>query len=134
MIVLDASAILSSILPDEYNPKSAQLIRRCYDEGVIAPSFILLELSNALVSAAKQCRIEERDIREGIEFFTALSVRLIDLEEFTSLELITAAALYQELTTYDASYLELAISFGAKIATLDKDLIRAAKKAGIEVI
>ena len=34
--------------------------------------------------------------------------------------------------SYDASYLELALRSGLPLATLDEDLKRAAKKAGVE--
>lgn len=37
------------------------------------------------------------------------------------------------LSSYDASYLELALRSGAPIATLDDDLRRAAAKAGVEL-
>jgi predicted nucleic acid-binding protein len=37
------------------------------------------------------------------------------------------------LSSYDASYLELALRSGAPIATLDDDLRRAAAKAGVKI-
>jgi predicted nucleic acid-binding protein len=37
-----------------------------------------------------------------------------------------------KLSAYDASYLELALRLGLPLATLDEDLQKAAKKAGIK--
>ena len=37
-----------------------------------------------------------------------------------------------KLSSYDASYLELALRLGLPLATLDEDLQRAAKKAGVK--
>jgi len=37
-----------------------------------------------------------------------------------------------KLSAYDASYLELALQLGLPLATLDEDLQKAAKKAGIK--
>ncbi len=37
------------------------------------------------------------------------------------------------LSRYNASYLELAIREGLPLATLDKDLIKAAKKADVSI-
>jgi predicted nucleic acid-binding protein len=37
-----------------------------------------------------------------------------------------------KLSAYDASYLELAIRLGVPLATLDVDLQKAAKKAGVK--
>jgi predicted nucleic acid-binding protein len=36
-----------------------------------------------------------------------------------------------KLSSYDAAYLELAIREGLSIATLDNDLVKASKKAGV---
>jgi len=38
-----------------------------------------------------------------------------------------------KLSSYNAAYLELAIREGLPLATLDKDLIKAAKEADIEI-
>ncbi len=37
------------------------------------------------------------------------------------------------LTVYDASYLEVAIRYGMQLATIDKKLANAAKKAGLSL-
>jgi len=39
-----------------------------------------------------------------------------------------------KLSSYDASYLELALRQGVALATLDADLRKAAKKAGVEIL
>jgi predicted nucleic acid-binding protein len=38
------------------------------------------------------------------------------------------------LTAYDAAYLDLALDSGSPLATLDADLIRACKKARVELV
>lgn len=38
------------------------------------------------------------------------------------------------LSSYDASYLELALRKGVSLATLDEDLQKAAKKAGVKLL
>jgi predicted nucleic acid-binding protein len=43
-------------------------------------------------------------------------------------------ALTYRLTSYDAAYLELALRRGLPLATLDDDLIRASKAAGVTVL
>jgi predicted nucleic acid-binding protein len=43
-------------------------------------------------------------------------------------------ALDHRLTSYDAAYLELALRHGLPLATLDDDLIRASKAAGVTVL
>jgi predicted nucleic acid-binding protein len=43
-------------------------------------------------------------------------------------------ALSHRLTSYDAAYLELALRRGLSLATLDDELIRAARTAGISIL
>ena len=54
--------------------------------------------------------------------------------ESRALREILALARSENLTTYDASYLELALRRGMKLATLDKPLIRAAARCGINTL
>jgi predicted nucleic acid-binding protein len=43
-------------------------------------------------------------------------------------------ALAHRLTSYDAAYLEVVLRRGLPLATLDDDLIRASRAAGVSVI
>ncbi len=47
-------------------------------------------------------------------------------------ELLALARIYK-LSSYDAAYLELSIREGLSLATLDKNLLKAAKKADIGI-
>ncbi len=47
---------------------------------------------------------------------------------------IPALAERFELTTYDTAYLELAMRLAVPLATLDQDLARAAREAGVALI
>jgi predicted nucleic acid-binding protein len=44
---------------------------------------------------------------------------------------VTNLAIRYDISVYDASYLELAIRDGLPLATLDKELARAAQEAGV---
>ena len=58
---------------------------------------------------------------------------LITDEKQSVAEVAKIAKLYG-LTVYDASYLELAIRKNFSLATLDKQLIIAARKANVELV
>jgi predicted nucleic acid-binding protein len=57
----------------------------------------------------------------------------VDAATFTHVlsETLQLARRYR-LSSYDASYLELALRTGLPLATLDEDLHRAAEKAGVK--
>ena len=52
----------------------------------------------------------------------------------TDLDATLTLAFQHRLTFYDALYLELAVRHGLSLATLDGDLIRAARATGVDVI
>ncbi|MCZ6901966.1 MAG: type II toxin-antitoxin system VapC family toxin [Rickettsia endosymbiont of Ixodes persulcatus] len=51
-----------------------------------------------------------------------------------SLYFINELAIQNKLSTYDASYLELAIRLNAKIATFDENIMKACHKHSVEVL
>jgi predicted nucleic acid-binding protein len=48
-------------------------------------------------------------------------------------QILTLARAYR-LSAYDAAYLELAMREGSPLATLDRDLRRAARTAGVRIV
>ena len=91
-----------------------------------------LEVSNVIARAeAKGLATEARseaflEMLEGVE---------IDVDAATFSHALSGTlqlARRYKLSAYDASYLELALSQGIPLATLDADLLNAAKKAGVK--
>ncbi len=130
-LVLDCSAVLPWIFHDE---KSAATDRLLDDltAGAQAwvPALWHLELGNVLLGAQRRGRIDQA----GVEAFLAqLGVYGIAVDAETigrawgkTLDL----AVQHKLSTYDAAYLELALRRHLPLATLDTDLIRAARATG----
>ncbi len=71
------------------------------------------------------------------QFITELMSLRISADEESAARVFTAVhtlALAYRLTSYDAAYLELAMRRNLPLATLDDDLIRASKAAGVTVV
>jgi predicted nucleic acid-binding protein len=72
------------------------------------------------------------DVENAISLYGHLTFRTDEaagMEQVRRLGEITRA---YGLSAYDAAYLELAIRQGASIATLDRQLLDAAKKSGVK--
>jgi predicted nucleic acid-binding protein len=130
--VLDSSATLPWIFPDEATKATARLLNDL-DVGAKAwvPALWHLGLGNALLNAQKRGRIDHAGI-EG--FLIRLGTFRITIDD----ETVTQAwgktldlAFQYQLTTHDAAYLELALRRNLPLATLDAALIAAAKAAGV---
>jgi predicted nucleic acid-binding protein len=110
--VVDASYILSLLLPDE------NLSILGVPEKMFAPSLLDYEIISALKSATMSKRI-------SVELSTALFSEYQNLpiiKKTVDFEQVLSMALKYKLSTYDASYLVLASDLKLNLLTLDKQL------------
>ncbi len=132
--VLDNSIALAWCFEDEQPESVMNLLDRVTETGAFAPSLWPLEALNGLLIAERRRRIDARLRRRFADFLRELPVT-IDTE--TADRAWTATVELAErlrLSVYDASYLELAMRRKLPLATLDKDLIKAAKASGTIVL
>lgn len=133
--VVDASVVLTWCFPDE-NAALAHYVAERFKRGDtgLAPSFWPHEVLNALLGGEKRKRIS-RALAQS--FLDDLVVLPIALEQFPSdivFNRIQALSRRHSLTAYDAAYLDLAMESELPLATLDEQLIRAARREGIELV
>lgn len=108
--VLEAMKKASAIVPVTWGLEVANVIARAEAKGLVTEA-----RSGAFLEILEGIEIEE----DVATFAHALS----DTHQL---------ARRYKLSAYDASYLELALRLGTPLATLDEDLQRAVKKAGVK--
>lgn len=133
MIVLDASTALSATLDDEANEAAEAVIRLLEREQGFVPAIWGLEVANALISAIRRGRIKERNLERLLSNFEELDLTTDATPHSRVFEVILPLAREYSLSTYDASYLELALRLGARLATMDRRLADAARSAGVDL-
>jgi predicted nucleic acid-binding protein len=116
---------------DQHYAESVLLSLR--DSVAHVPDLWHLEAVNLLLGAEKRGEIIAAEL-EG--FISQLESLPIIVDTSTSNQAFTrtlALAKAYKLSSYDAAYLELAVRKSLPIATLGKDLIKAAKKAEVGI-
>ena len=108
--VLDAMKVADAIVPETWALEVANVIARAEAKALVTEA-----RSGAFLAMLEDVSIEV----DAATFAHALG---------TTLQL----ARRNKLSAYDASYLELALRRGIPLATLDEDLQKAAKKAGVK--
>ena len=124
--VLDASYVLSEILPDEQNHE-VNTFFISYEHGgieLIAPTLLPYEMTNAISVAVRQRRLNQDQANYCLDQFNGLHIELISPDISQILDLCRT----KNLTCYDASYLLLAEEYGVELLTLDKKLLALSKK------
>ncbi len=132
--VLDSSVALAWALPDESNPTLDPLCDRLTTEMVIVPPVWPLEIGNVLLIAVKRHRLSVRDMSRLVQEFRALPVEIDSISIEESLKDTLLLSRKYELTTYDASYIELAQRRKIPLATLDTKLRHVCLTAKIELL
>ena len=134
--VLDASVTMSWLLGDAKptDRRYASSVLDSLAETDIAAGVPVtwgLEIANVIARAEAKGVVTEAQSEAFLEMLAGIRIRP-DAATFPRalVETLSLARRYR-LSSYDASYLELALRLGLPLATLDSDLLKAARKAGI---
>ncbi|RKU09917.1 VapC toxin family PIN domain ribonuclease [Candidatus Poribacteria bacterium] len=99
----------------------------------IVPSLFYMEISNVLLTAYRRNRISRDSMHQYLDVISILPI-IIDTDaaiQGNTIKVVCELADKHGLTTYDTSYLELAIRRGFPLATLDADLHKVAVELDI---
>ncbi|ASG20176.1 type II toxin-antitoxin system VapC family toxin [Nitrospirillum viridazoti] len=133
-IVLDASMAVAWLFDDERTASAHTVMLRVVAEGAFVPTLWRLEVANVLRNAVRRGRCDEAYVDRSL---TRLGRMAIQSDEETDSQAWIATrrlAREEDLTLYDAAYLELALRRGIPLASCDAALIVAAKRRGLEVL
>lgn len=118
---------------DESDDYTEAVLDSLASAQALVPAVWHLEVVNVLITAGKRGRLSAADALGFIAFLDTLPISTpSDACEKRMSELLSLAREHA-LTSYDASYLLLAMKSGLPLATKDKALRRAAKKAGVPI-
>jgi predicted nucleic acid-binding protein len=126
VIVVDASAILAAMFIDEAGAYSDAVLAEVEHNGGIAPFVFPAEVATALLRAERRKRLSADRTATVIDFLSRLQIR-IDTDGLThAFGRTLSLARTQDISPYDASYLELALRSALPLATEDRRLRAAA--------
>jgi predicted nucleic acid-binding protein len=129
--VLDASVTACWAFEDETHPVADYTLERIRKEEALVPSLWWFEVRNTLVVNERRGRLAEADTAA---FLRGLSRLRVTVDRSPDEGCVLTLARKHRLTVYDASYLELAQREALPLATLDTDLIRAARAENLLLI
>jgi predicted nucleic acid-binding protein len=126
-IVVDASAVIAVIANE---PERAQLISLTKGMAFVAPASLNWEVGNAFSAMLKRKRITEDQAIRAIGIFKTITIEKFEVDIESAIRLAARFNLY----AYDAYLIECAIEQSLPLITLDKNLVKATKQAGVTVI
>jgi predicted nucleic acid-binding protein len=129
--VVDTSIVGAWLLPDERTRETEALLQRTAGDDALAPDLLWHELRSVILSAIKRGRIAESDLDPVLAALHSVALRNVGTGDAAS---AIRLALRHKLSSYDATYLALALMQQSPFATLDQELRRAAKTEGISLL
>ena len=132
-IALDASVALAWCFADEASDLADRVLDRLDLEGALVPAIWPLEVANGLRTAERRGRLDLADLQRVRALLGSLPVQVETDDLNTALGEISDLARNLDLTAYDAAYLALAARRGLELATIDDQLIRACRLAGVRL-
>ena len=132
-VVIDASVAAPFLIADEAGDRSDDLMVVLTDGYAVVPQHWRLEVANLGRKAVRQKRISKEELQEGIALFATFPIRVDGLTDELAWSRILDIASENDLTSYDAAYLELAKRRGLALATADRALRRAAPREGVSL-
>lgn len=130
-LVLDSSVTVAWFFHDEQTDAVREVLGTISQSGAIVPSLWRIEVANALQMAIRRGRIDVGYRDASIADLAIMDI-VVDAESdrqvwSTTLKLADRF----RLTLYDAVYLELAHRLALRLASLDRQLRRAASALGL---
>jgi predicted nucleic acid-binding protein len=133
-LVLDASVTLAWFFVEEGTPATRAALDRVVEEGAVVPPLWRVEVSNVLRTAVRRGRLALALRDKALFSLGSLPIEIDpDCDRFAWTLTIALSDRF-DLTTYDATYLELAERRSLPLATQDLRLIAAAKSLGVRLI
>lgn len=131
--VLDNSVVMSWCFEDEMDEYTTAVLRSLRTNKAIVPAIWPLEVGNVLLVAERKNRLKNADAIRFLALLDSLPISVQQESPERTLREILALARDRQLSTYDASYLDLAMRLGLPIATKDSALLKAAQKCHVPV-
>jgi predicted nucleic acid-binding protein len=126
--VIDASITIAWAMPDETDEVADIAYDRLLEDEAFAPALWWYEVRNVLMANERRKRADRQRI---VAFLAALERLPITLDHSPDEPALLGLAGTFRLTVYDAAYLELAIRRSLPLASLDRELLDAARSSGV---
>jgi len=134
LLVLDASVAVTWCFADEATQATDALLDDISANGALVPGLWFLELGNVLLAAERRGRITASDAAARLELISTLPIYVDQNAIARAWSEILHLARAEKLTTYDATYLDLALRRRLPLATKDRALAEAAKRLDVAVL
>ncbi|MFZ2445899.1 MAG: type II toxin-antitoxin system VapC family toxin [Syntrophobacteraceae bacterium] len=129
--VVDNSVVMSWCFEDEGNSYAEAVLESLEAGEAFVPAIWPLEVGNVLLVAERKKRLSQASVVRFLELLGGLPIAVEQETPERMLKEIVSLAREHRLSTYDASYLDLAMRLDLPLSTQDTSLVKAAQKCKV---
>lgn len=133
-VVLDASLTIATVVMEQGSAEAQAAIVEIGARPIWVPSLWRLEVANVFRTLVRKGVVTPHFADQALNDLAGLSIAADPHTDFHAWSETLALSREEDLTPYDAAYLELALRLGATLLTLDVKLAAAARRRGVEVL
>jgi predicted nucleic acid-binding protein len=126
-IIADTNIFLAVVLNE---PEKEGIVSKTTGCTLLSPEILPYEIGNALSAIVKRKQLSETDAMKALGFALAIPVRLMQPDIQKALDI----ALNFNIYAYDAYFLQLALSTGSPLLSLDRKMSEVALQLNISVM
>ncbi len=131
--VVDNSVVMSWCFEDEGNSYAEAVLESLEAGEAFVPAIWPLEVGNVLLVAERKNRLSQASVVRFLELLGGLPINVEQETPERMLREIISLAREHRISTYDASYLDLAMRLDLPLSTYDTSLVEAAKACKVPV-
>ena len=132
--VLDRSIAMSWCFEDQAEPGTDAILARLTEDEALVPPVWPLEVANVLLGAERRGRLSRARSQGFVAMLGQLPIATVERPQRESIESALSLGRDYCLSAYDAAYLDLAIREGVPLASKDRLLRTAARRAGVALL
>ena len=132
-LVVDASLTAAWCFEDEQTKYARNILKRAEHITFVVPAIWPVEMVNVLLVNERRKRITPADTARAVTLFNELAIQVDRPPRLQPFDATLLLARAHKLSSYDASYLELALRESLPLATLDEQMRDAANAAGVQL-
>lgn len=132
--MVDASMAITWLFDDERTASAHEVMRRVVAEGAFVPNLWRLEVANVLRNAVRRGRCDEAYADRSLARLGRLAIISDENTDRQAWSETRKLSREENLTLYDAAYLELALRKRLPLASCDAALIAAAERRAVDVL
>jgi len=134
VFVIDNSVVMSWCFKDEANDYADAVLEKLTTARALVPAIWPLEVVNVLLVAERKERLKQADSFRILTLLLQLPIEAEQEWPQRAMPDLLALGRNLALSSYDLSYLDLAMRRGCPLASLDQKLVSAAKDSGVSVL